>query len=135
MNPVKREELSALLDGELGRRRAREVRASLAADPVLAAEFDVLSGIDGRLREAAAAMAFDPLVRLHERSASSDCPIVSLSVSVMVLLLMRILGRAIDTAAVTWGLNAAALVVVLAAAWWLVRPGWARPAPGTQEAG
>ena len=53
-------ELSALLDGELDARRAAEVEAAIAADPVLAAEYDSLRLADAHLRSIAGPAPFVP---------------------------------------------------------------------------
>lgn len=45
-DPIKPEELSALLDGELSPQRQAEVRRALAADPALAAEYARLAELD-----------------------------------------------------------------------------------------
>jgi anti-sigma factor RsiW len=64
MNPVQSEELSALLDGELRPERAAEVRARIAADPALRAEYTALARLDDWARAEAEAAAFTPTVRL-----------------------------------------------------------------------
>ncbi len=63
MKPVEPEELSALLDGELDARRAREVALQMQQDPSLRREFDALSTADADWRAAADGAAFVPRVR------------------------------------------------------------------------
>ena len=70
MTQVRDEELSALLDGELDARRAREVRAAIEADPALREEFAALAGLDGWLRGAAEEAAFMPDVAFPAAVAS-----------------------------------------------------------------
>lgn len=70
MRQVQKEELSALLDGELSPQRAEEVRARIEADPALREQFDALVHLDARLRRAIEQVAFIPNVVLSIGRAS-----------------------------------------------------------------
>ena len=64
MLPIDPTELSAFLDGELPARRAEEVRAALAQDPVLRQSYELLVERDGDWNAQAAAAMFRPRVRI-----------------------------------------------------------------------
>ena len=112
MTPIEPEEISAFLDGELDPARAREVEWSLAADPVLQAEFRSLAHLDSKWRSAASAAAFLPDVR-HLRYVEHARPWVRTTALLVLLLLLRILPKLTDTLAFGFILHGVALAIVL----------------------
>lgn len=64
MRPIDPAELSALLDGELDASRAAEVRAALAGDAALRAQYEALAQADAQLRAFAASLELNPRIRL-----------------------------------------------------------------------
>lgn len=68
MIPVRPEELSALLDGELDPARAAEVQTQIQDDPALRQEFEALSNSDAAWRAAAGSATFTPQVTLPVRA-------------------------------------------------------------------
>lgn len=66
MSPIRPEELSALLDGELPADRAAQVRAELERDPEQRAALQRLDVLDRSWRGAARSAQFRPVVRLPE---------------------------------------------------------------------
>lgn len=122
MNPVQPEELSALLDGELDPRGAREVEAQMAAQPELRAQFEALSAADAAWRRAAASAAFAPDVRLP---ASLDAPVVdtaglnALGLSIVALIAVRIVLKLIGSEALTLALPALSMALLIGAVVWI----------------
>lgn len=105
-------ELSALLDGELDPARASAVEALIAADPVLAAEFDRLKRADQRLRALAADAAFPPRVR-WPRPAPAPLP-AWFAPCLGLVLLAWLAGKLAPAMALALAVNALALVVLIA---------------------
>ena len=120
MTPVRPEELSALLDGEMDVEREREIRAQLAASPELRAEFEMLSQLDGKSRAAAATATFSPSIRMSAAHAPRLRTVVIVLV-VSMLLLVRLVPKFFDALTLAWTLNMAALVLVLTVTVWLLR--------------
>lgn len=127
MIPVRPEELSALLDGELDPARAREVRAQLETSPALRSEFEALSVADSAWRVAAGASAFTPRVELpapREKEADAGTtvwllPAVAMAISILILL--RIMLKLTGSDAWMVGLPAVSLTLLLIGVVWLVR--------------
>lgn len=120
MNPVRPEELSALLDGELSSQREREVSAALVADPQLNAQFEALSRLDARWREAGAAARFVPVASMPTPRATNAGALIAAAL-VFLLLPIRLVPKLIELSDLAWALNAVALVVVICVALSLLR--------------
>lgn len=120
MNPVRPEELSALLDAELSAERAREVRTQLAIDPDLNAQFEALRRLDVGWRKAGAAARFVPVVSMPmaRESTTGTLPAAAL---MLALLSIRILPKLLDLQLMAWALHAVAFVLIVSAALWLLR--------------
>jgi anti-sigma factor RsiW len=105
-------ELSALLDGELDPVRAREIEALIAADPALAAEFEQLKRMDGRLRSAASAAAFRPDIEwpAAEEPALPRWLVASLAAAAVAWAI----GKVAPAMILAFGVNAAALALFIA---------------------
>lgn len=124
MTPVRPEELSALLDGELDPSRAREVRQQIDTDPALRWEFEELSAADASWRKAAAALAFTPRVELpiaREAAADSTGWLPSLATATGLLILVRIVLKLAGSEALMFGLPAMLLALLLVGVVGLVR--------------
>lgn len=113
MTPVNKEELSALLDGELESKRAAVVRAAIAADPALHAEYEALVRLDAGLVGAAAEAGFMPDIVLAPAAPSAPHWMAGLAV-VVVLLGVRLLPKLMDLALVGVLLQIVAAGIVLA---------------------
>lgn len=120
MNPVRPEELSALVDGELNPEREREVRAALAESLELRSQFDALSRLDRAWRTAASGAAFDPRVK---PIPSAELPWVRTLCLVAMLVFVRLALKWVDTEAIVWIANAAVFVAVMTVIVRLVRRG------------
>jgi anti-sigma factor RsiW len=119
VKPVRPEELSALLDGELRPERADEARAQLSADSAMTNEFKMLARLDSRWRDLAAAAQFEPQVelpRLHSLSRWS----VAVA-GVLILIGIRLAPKFLDLAIIGLALNVVVLIVLLSAVFGLVR--------------
>jgi len=113
MTMIRPEELSAYLDGELDPGRAAEVARAIAADPRLSESFRAIGKLDDRCAAAAEAAAFLPDVpALSRRSQRSRLPQWALAGAA--LLALRGGVRLIDTVSLAYGLQAIALLIVLA---------------------
>ena len=119
MNPVRTEELSALIDGELDPQRAAEVEMMIAANQELRLEFEAMRKLDERWRVAAREKAFTPRVRLPV-SARWKGWVGDVAVSAA-LVGMRIAVRVADTTTIAFALQMIALAMVLAGVAWLER--------------
>jgi len=115
MNDIRSEELSALIDGELDATRATQVRAAIAADPALRADYEALARLDMGLRGAADASRFAPDIDLPRASTAARTvrdwailPVVTLG-----LLLVRLMPKFIDLAALGWLLQIAVASAIL----------------------
>jgi anti-sigma factor RsiW len=93
--PIDPSELSGLLDGELDPVRAQEVRAAIAADPALRAEFEALQDADRAWRDAAASAQFPAAVRVPSEVAPSwwRQSFVALGAMLVALLALRLVTR------------------------------------------
>ena len=111
MNPIQPEELSALIDGELDPQREREIRTELAVNAQLRTELDTLRRLDASVRAAAEKAAFDPSITFAPRS---EFPWASMFALVGMLLFIRFAVKFLDTQALIWLSNIAALVATLA---------------------
>ncbi len=122
MTQIDPAELSALLDGELDKARAREVEAALAADPQMRAEYEALAVKDKRWRSAARGAAFAPRTRFGQAFNFSLAAGLALA-----LIALRLAQKAIDALGPALLLHGAALVLAMAALIWMARGGGAAP--------
>ncbi len=116
MNPIDPAELSALMDGELTPERAAEVRAAIAQDAGLKAEFDRLQGMDADWRAAASGAAFRPRVDLAAGAAAWPAALWVLGLCVLTAL--RFLPKLIDAALLGTALHGAAFAIIVV---WVIR--------------
>jgi anti-sigma factor RsiW len=120
MNPVRPEELSALLDGELDDARAREVEAQIAMDPSLRLEFEALSASDADWRVAAASAAFTPAaLSLKAVAGGGGQWMRTLAATLGALVASRIVMKLTGTEAMVLGLSAISLALLIAMVVWL----------------
>ncbi|MGE5722234.1 MAG: hypothetical protein ACM3YM_07205 [Sphingomonadales bacterium] len=122
MNPVKPEELSALLDGELSGERAREVRMRIAADPALGDEFRLFEQLDAEWTTAAQTAQFSPVARARLKRPILSWLGAAALVLVLVLSVLRLGPKFIEPVGIAFGLQALGLVILLAFAATLTRP-------------
>jgi anti-sigma factor RsiW len=116
-------ELSALLDGELSATRAAQVKAIIAADPRVLAEYERLEQADARWRSMACGAAFKAPVRLPPvRAELSPLAIAGLCFIPMASLAGKVEGAMIPSLA----LNGLALLVVVG---WVVAAASSNPRP------
>ena len=114
MVPIDPAELSAFLDGELPARRAEEVRAALAQDPVLRQSYELLVVRDGDWNARAAAAMFWPRVRMPR--APIACRVVTAAAVVFGLLLLRMALKALPP---HYGAGLEALLLAIVVGWGL----------------
>jgi len=120
VNPVRPEELSALLDGELSDERDREVRMHIAENPALGDEFRLLEQLDAEWTAAARTAQFSPVARVRlKRPALSGFGAAALVLGLSVL---RLSPKFIEPVGIAFGLQALGLVILLAFAATLTRP-------------
>jgi anti-sigma factor RsiW len=105
-------ELSAFLDGELAPARAREIEASIAADPDLRATYEQLQAADQTLKAIAETAAFRPLVRLTAQARPAVRAWMALPFAVV--LVAWTVARLTPSLAAALVVNTAALFVFLA---------------------
>lgn len=122
MKPVRPEELSALLDGELAPERAREVEQQIATDPALRSEFEALSGADAQWRSAAATAAFAPAVELPKDESRLGWVAAAVAL-IGGLVFLRAAPKLVDSLAFGFGLHALCLTVLLVVLVQLTRTG------------
>jgi anti-sigma factor RsiW len=115
MDPIDPAELSAYLDGELSAKRAEEVRAALARDPMLRKSYDQLAALDADCKSRAAAAMFRPRVQLTSVAAPRD---YLTAAGVIGLLLIRL---ALKATPPLLGTVMAALLLALFIGWGLRR--------------
>jgi anti-sigma factor RsiW len=121
--PIEEHEVSALIDGQLDRQRAAEVRAAIRQDPALGAEYERLQAADRRWASAARTADFLPRVSLDRPSPSPDRATAWLvaalgCTAVAARLLPKVLPVDLPVAV---GIHTLALIAVLAAVAWLSR--------------
>lgn len=126
MNPVRPEELSALLDGELEPARARELKEQIATDAALRQEFEALSAADAAWRAAAGAAAFTPSVEMptpRETATGAGVPgwLSALAVAAGILIALRIVLKLTGSEAWTFALPATLLALLWVGVVCLVR--------------
>lgn len=126
MIPVQSEELSALIDGELGSHRAAEVEIQIAADQELCATFETLRDFDGRWRASARTAVFVPPIRFPPPARANGWA-APLAV-VFALVGVRSAVRLIDTTTIAFAFQALVLAAVLARIAWQERKDRRRPA-------
>ncbi|MHB8902114.1 MAG: anti-sigma factor family protein [Thermoguttaceae bacterium] len=117
MRPVRPEEVSALLDGELPPERANEVRLAIANDDHLRQVYQELAETDGRLASLAAACRFEPRISLPP---VLEPPVLGLPIWAVAtgLLIVRIVAKLAPAGP---GLILQAAVIALLAGWLLWR--------------
>tara|TARA_R110001592_G_scaffold45546_3_gene145675 strand:- start:241 stop:630 length:390 start_codon:yes stop_codon:yes gene_type:complete len=106
-------ELSGHLDGELDQKRAREVAATLAKDPLLRQEFTALSALDMQWKKAAQTVAFSPQkIMLPIRKSDISKSTFTFAVVAIAFTTVRLAPKLI---AIEWGfaLHGLALAAVL----------------------
>jgi anti-sigma factor RsiW len=114
MLPIEPAELSAFLDGELPARRAEEIRAALAQDPVLRQSYELLVARDGDWNAQAAAAMFRPRVRIP--SAPVAGRFVAAAAVMLGLLLLRIALKALPP---LYGAGLEAMLLAIVVGWGL----------------
>jgi hypothetical protein len=112
MLPIDPAELSAFLDGELPHRRAEEVRAALAQDPVLRQSYDQLVACDVDWSAWAEAAMFRPRVRFARAPFASG--FLKAAVVVLGLLLFRLTLKALPP---LYGAGLDALLLTIVVGW------------------
>lgn len=113
MTPVRPEELSALLDGELSADRAREVRTAISQRPALADEWERLAALDRAARLGARSAGFMPEIVLPDARPSRVPPIGVAALAG--LLVLRLGAKLIGFAPLGWTIETVALGIMLAA--------------------
>lgn len=113
------EELSALLDGELGAERASELKRYLALDPELLAQYEALRESDAAWLAAAATARFAPRVCLPNEG---DRPVWSAGFVALAagLLALRMSTTLTDAPVVQIGVHVGALAALLFGIVWIV---------------
>lgn len=84
MKPIDPAEISALLDGELPRQRADQVRRAIAEDEALGREYEKICALDGDLKVYAQSVAFRPRVSVSAAPASR-IPLIPLAFACLLL--------------------------------------------------
>ena len=115
MKPVRPEEVSALLDGELAPGRAEEVRRAIAEDQGLREVYQQLGDMDSDLNSYAAACQFDPHLSLPSRPRTLD---ISIWVVAFGLLAVRVLAKALTFGP---GIGVQLVALALVVGWLLCR--------------
>ena len=118
MTPVQPEELSALIDGELGPERAAEIERRMAEDPALRAAFDALRDLDGQWKAAAATAVFMPTLARPAADPRHGAAAVG---SAAALAGLWVMGRAVDAVDVVFAAQAVVLAGLLAGLILIVR--------------
>jgi anti-sigma factor RsiW len=116
MLPIDPGELSAFLDGELPARRAEEVRAALAQDPVLRQSYELLVVRDADWNARAAAAMFRPRVRIPRAPIAGR--LLMAAVVVLGLLMLRMALKALPP---LYGAGLEALLLAIVVGWGLRR--------------
>jgi anti-sigma factor RsiW len=114
MLPIDPVELSAFLDGELPARRAEEVRAALAQDPVLRQSYELLVVREVDWNARAAATMFRPRVRIPRAPVANR--FVTAAAVVLGLLLLRMTLKALPP---LYGAGLEALLLAIVVGWGL----------------
>lgn len=129
MTPIRPEELSALLDGELEALRAAEVRAQIQGDPSLRQEFEALEADDAAWRTAAnTTAAWSPPVTLpvladtQAPTAKDQGWLPALGIAIGVLLASRAVLKLVGSDALAVMLPAASLLLLVALVVRMARP-------------
>lgn len=115
MRQVQDEELSALLDGELGSQRAEEVRAMIQADSRLLTRFESLQKLDARLWRAGEQAAFNPDVSVPA-DAVSGTPVWQWAAGIAVvlsLITVRLLPKLVELSLLGLALQLAACAAMV----------------------
>jgi hypothetical protein len=114
MLPIDPAELSAFLDDELTARRAEEVRAALAQNPLLRQSYELLVERDSDWNARAAAAMFRPRVRIPRTLVAGR--IVTAAAVMLGLLLLRI---ALKVLPPLYGAGLEALLLAIVVGWGL----------------
>jgi anti-sigma factor RsiW len=111
---VSPEELSALLDGELGLERAAEVRQALAEDPALQARYGQLAELDRTWKAAAEGARFASAVPWQAPAPRRRWPASVLIAVAVPLLAMQRLAQWPASFNIAIAIHAAVLAILLA---------------------
>jgi anti-sigma factor RsiW len=114
MLPIDPAELSAFLDGELTPRRADEVQAALARDPVLRQTYERLAKFDVDWKARAATTMFQPRARF--KSATIGGSYLAMALAIIGLLLLRMTLKALPPSYAT---ALASILLALVVGWGL----------------
>lgn len=112
MNELDPLELSALLDGELDARRAAEVKALIAADAGVRAQYESLRRVDARLRSMAGPARFEPRVLLPKPSLGTSA--AWLAAPALVIPSAWMVGKLTEAMSTAVAFNGLSLVVLIA---------------------
>lgn len=113
MSPINRNEISALLDGELSKEREEQVLHAIAKDPALQHEYGLLAGLHTEWLATAGGAGFCPDVSLP---ADRNTVPFSLPLFASVLLILRVAAKTVSPVT---AFSLELMVLVLMMTWFL----------------